>query len=146
MYSMIHIKSAVQQAKKVKLPQRQIHSFYVINPTLWRRPSYSSVYDPRTTGLSCLLPQQLQLKTPLSLISEQKKKKRENCPINLSESKPRCFPLNNESGTSGPSQERNSLLKNCSLVESSFSFLIPNPFKSAKWESRESCATLVDIV
>lgn len=69
------------------------------------------------------------------VLFQTRTKKWENQPINISESKPRCFPLNNESGTLVPPQERNLLLKNCSLVESSFSFLIPNPFKLARWES-----------
>lgn len=58
-----------------------------------------------------------QFSNPLALF--QSRAEREERPINISESKPRCFPLNNESGTFGPSQGETAS-KNCSLGESYF--------------------------
>lgn len=66
--------------------------------TLWRRPNYNAVYNLRTTSLLYLLPQvnkchdNSNWKLQYALF-QTRRKKWENWPINISESKPHCFPL-----------------------------------------------------
>lgn len=86
---------------------------------LSREGQTTAVYDP--SSLCSVLPQadKCHNNSVLSIHYAlfQTRTESEEQPINISESKPRCFPLNNESGTFGPSQGE-TVSKNCSLVES----------------------------